>query len=1025
MHLSLRRAVAVVIVAILGIGGTQVPAGAGTVGSIRGTVVDVTTEHPIAGAQVALISSSGVYNATTDAHGFFSIVGIRPSAYAITAQAAGYNPSEQPSITISQDSNLSVILHLSPHASANQMRTIAVTSARNSTFPVQQHQPDDVYVVGVAEIAQLGGLPGYENEGLLLNTLPGVSPIGGSSGGYLGSGTSIRGGLANDTGYQLEGLNATDPLTGYFMNNLVLNGAQSVNLTDGPGDASKGGSGAGFVNIITKTGTYPSTGYLQADVGGPAFEHNLIGEYGTATADRRYSLYVSGRYDREFGGCCAPPYGSVYGDNSTPYPDIVGQSDFQETNDTVANGLIHFGKDNANTIQLWGEWGANAEIGGHGIDAATYPFASAIPAYVNVYQQTPLLLAAQAQEFGLPVTAQVGPLSVKQAQALMPFYPGQTDANQAIGSSPSESTTFDLLKLGYSRALGSRGFLTARLYRTQNGVVDNFNDPNNSLFGYGLPSQGFSDTFVTRASQNTGIGADLQEIIGEHHTATFGVDYRYSNENLSGFLPSPSLFFAGPTVEDFLQVNPFPTIQNPQGGGAPGLFAGQRYPALNFTMADPMHVTSLYATDNWTVNDRFVVQPGLRYDQQKVPTGAGTYEANQLQPRIYATLTTGRNHDTVIRGGYGHAATFAPLIQIENQYNAPAAFASQPATQNICGGVNGNFSQPCANYRDELQNAWWRYYGVNPYSFSGPQQSDTYEISLEHAFPGETGLKVTFFNRRDYNVIVNSQHVTIAPNGAVIPGTTSVTNDGRAQTAGVELQLSRQIVRGLSMQLNGTYINQFVNYLTPQTPAFRPTVEPALLASGAMFHPSYISPFTGALTLDYNSHGWRVDPIFQYISGYPVGVWQKDPIFVNGQPVFVPNTNLYGGFGSQYCYYVDPQNPGTPGHPHIIGSTGGGCTSQLNGALTHSILFTNLVISRQVTHRILIGVEVQNLLNNTANYPYFNPGYVNNGFGGYAPGSGTNPVSGPGTVATYPPGPFLNYPSGPGRQITVFSRFSI
>ena len=66
-------------------------------------------------------------------------------------------------------------------------------------------------------------------------------------------------------------------------------------------------------------------------------------------------------------------------------------------------------------------------------------------------------------------------------------------------------------------------------------VVDTFNDPNNSLFGYGLPTVGFSDNDVTRATQNTGFAADVQTAIGSRNVATFGYDYRFSRkEHVSG-----------------------------------------------------------------------------------------------------------------------------------------------------------------------------------------------------------------------------------------------------------------------------------------------------------------------------------------------------------------------------------------------------------------------------------------------------------------------------------------------------------
>ncbi len=1017
----MRSLVAIAIVALAACYSAG-PGIAATVGSVHGTVTDGTTRHPIAGARVELVAPSGRYAAITDAHGFYSIVGILPDTYALTAVAAGHEPLTEKGITVTQDSNLVVDVALA----TSPLQEIGHVATRSGSFPMQPHQPIDVYVVGPVQQAQLGGLPSFDNESMLLNSLPGVTPVAGSAGGGLQGnpqGTSIRGGLGNQVGYQIDGIDATDPLTGYFINNSIVNGARYINVTAGPGDASKGGSGEGYVNIVTQAGTYPSTGFAQVEVGGPAYEHDFDFEYGTATPDKRYSLFVSGRYGRDFGGGSAPPFGNEYGAPGSSFPDTQGQNQFETTNDTVVNGLIHFGKGGANTIQLWGEWGANRALGGYGVDPQTYEFYTGSPAYQQVYQEAPLLLQVQQSKFGIPfVVASPAPLSLKQTQALMPFYPGQSAVNQPIGTDPNETSLYNLEKIAYSRQIGSSAYLNARLYRTQNEVVDTFNDPNNSLFGYGLPSIGFSDNYVTRASQNTGFAADLQDVVGQKNLLNFGFDYRFSRANLQGYVVSPTLFFAGPTIADFLPQDPYT--------GKPGVFAGDRYPTFNEIIDNDMYRTSFYATDNWTPDDRVLLQVGARYDKQLVPTTSGSYEANALQPRAYGTWTVGRHRDTVIRAGYGHSATFAPLFQLVSTYNPPAFYARYPATLAICGGVAANFHAPCANYFDELQNAWWNGYGVNPVSFSRPQEADSFDLSLEHAFSATTGVKVTIFTRHDYGMIVNSQSVTIQPNGAVIPGTTSVTNQGLAKTTGAEFQLMRQLVPGLSLQLNATYVNQFVNYVSSN--AFRPSVQPALLASGALFHPSYLSPLTATATLDYQTHGWRIDPIFHFENGYPVGIWNMQPVYLNGVALFVPNTNLYGGgvnpqgTGTEYCYYVDPQTPGTPSHPHVVGATGGGCSPNLNGAYTHPALFINLAVSRQLTSRVLLGVEVQNVLANYANYPYYNPGYINNGYGAFGPGSGNNPVFGlPGTVRAYPPGPFFAVPSGWTRQITLFSRIAI
>jgi len=995
------RSLAFAVAVCLGLG--VMPASAATTGTVRGQVVSQKDGTPVASATIALASATTSYRTTTNPRGYYAFVGVLPGTYHLSIEARGFSAYTSPPLQVVQDSTLVDDVQLS----AAKLRTIGSVVATSASFPVQRHETRDVTVVGPLQIEQLGGLPAFENGGTILNSLPGVTPVGGGSSGSLAAFPTIRGGLENEAGFQLDGINILDPLTNQPINSLVLNGVQNLVLTAGPGDASQGGSGSGFVNVVTKTGTYPASGFLQMDLGGPAYEHNLKFEYGTATDDHRYSLFVSGRYDHDFGGCCSPPYGNVWGSTTGAYPDTNGQVSFTSTNDTVVNGLIHFGRDQANQLQLWGEWGSHSIVGGYGITPSQYPYTTNTPAYIGIYQQAPLLLS----------NGQLPALTAQQAQALMPFYPGQVLATQNIGGPPNEAATYNLMKIGWSRNVGAHSSLNVRLYRTQNSEVDESNDANDPLFGYGLPTVGFGDFYVTRATQNTGIASDIVLTSSDLNELTAGFDYRFSTVDLNGTLPSPSLFFAGPTIADFLPIDPLNAL-------APGTFYGQRYPAFTETITDPMHRSSLYFNDKWQVSNRVLVEPGLRWDQQSIPTAQGTLEGNQLEPRLAVVATLGNDRNTVLRAAYGHAATFAPLFQVETLYSPPSIYHDFPATMSICGGTAANFSAPCKDYYDELYNAWWKGYGVNPYSFTGPQKSDSYDFSYERQFNKISGIKVTAFQRRDYDVIASSQSVTFQQ-GVPVPGTSAITNDGLSQTFGLEFAGFRQLAPGLSVILNGTYLNQFVNFVSGN--GFRPSVQPALLASGQTFHPSYFSPFTMAATFDYRTKdGWRIDPIVTYNRGYPVGTWGAPPVFLNGVPVNVPNTNLFNNYGNQYCYYVDPQVPGSPQNPNVVGSTGGGCSAAQNTSLTHPIAIWDIAISKYVARNVSLGFEVHNIFNNTSNYPYYNPGYINNGNGVSGPGSGNNPAYGyglPSTVAQYPSTPYFSIPSGPGRQFTFYVRF--
>ncbi len=365
----------------VGLSGSTLGALGGTVGSVRGTVADGDTHAPIVGARVTLRSPSDRYTAVTDTHGFYAIEGIHPDTYLLTISREGYDDFQEPDVSINQDTRAVV------DAPLHKLKEIGSVTARSSQSLVQRHQASDVYSVASAQQSQLTGLPSSPNEAQLLNSLPGVSGVGGGTSGLYGSYPLIRGGLQNDQGYQLDGIDATEPLTNEFINNLVLNGSRSVNVTAGPGDASKGGSGSGYVNVVTKTGTYPSSGYLQLDMGTYAFEHNASFEFGTATPRGNLSLFVSGRYDRDFGGCCSPAVRQHVGRSGLREPRYAWPGGVQRHQRHGRKRALEVRQGRRQHRPVLERVGRQPPFGSYGINPSTYPYPSANPAYISIYRR--------------------------------------------------------------------------------------------------------------------------------------------------------------------------------------------------------------------------------------------------------------------------------------------------------------------------------------------------------------------------------------------------------------------------------------------------------------------------------------------------------------------------------------------------------------------------------------------------------------------------------------------------------------
>ena len=103
----------------------------------------------------------------------------------------------------------------------------------------------------------------------------------------------IRAGAQNDEGFQYDGIDATEPVTGQFINSLVLNGVSRLVLSTGGYDVTNGNTNSGVVNVVIKRGAYPGAGEATALMNYPNFDHRLAFDFGNATPDNRFSYYFS------------------------------------------------------------------------------------------------------------------------------------------------------------------------------------------------------------------------------------------------------------------------------------------------------------------------------------------------------------------------------------------------------------------------------------------------------------------------------------------------------------------------------------------------------------------------------------------------------------------------------------------------------------------------------------------------------------------------------------------------------------
>ena len=285
---------------------------AGTTGTLRGRIVDSTTQAPIAGAVVTAASPSQTAQSVSDASGAFSFISLQPDTYTVSATKSGYEPQSQPGISIVADQSATVTLALQ-----KALRTIARTTSRSSASLVHSGVTSDVYSVnpaGQKAAATLNGSGSLTQAYGAIASAPGVNIPTNQQGWY--QSVYIRGGDVDQVAYEFDGIPTTRQSDLAPIGTLTSLGNQEVQVYTGGTPATSNSSGlAGYINQVIKTGTFPGYAIADLGIGGPAFYHQATVEFGGATPDRLFSYYVgfSGtnqtfRYGDQYGGVSDPLY---------------------------------------------------------------------------------------------------------------------------------------------------------------------------------------------------------------------------------------------------------------------------------------------------------------------------------------------------------------------------------------------------------------------------------------------------------------------------------------------------------------------------------------------------------------------------------------------------------------------------------------------------------------------------------------------------------------------------------------------
>jgi hypothetical protein len=987
-------------------------AAGGLTGNLNGTITDATTNQPAVNAAVTAVAPTGKYSTHTDAHGHFSILGMAVDTYTVTVTIPGFQDFVLPGVTVQGDQTISI----GSIAMTHTPRVIGGTRARSASSVFQPAQTTDSFTISGERAQQTLGKAFNTNENDLLLAAPGVT--------LSNTGTpTIRGGLTTEVGYQLDGVNFTEPFFSGNASQGRFAGLGSLQVVEGAGDATQGDVGRGVINIIPKRGTNPAFGTLDLEDGFPNKDQQAGIEYGWASKDGKFSDYVTAiNYNMS-------PYNGYTNANAAAYNNFYGISN-QLSNQFLNNFSFKFGKDNNQSLQVLYLYQNLRNYGNYGgYQGLTYypgqsSLTNPIAGYVNGYCTRNNIQGCSSNIY----TPLVG---------INPDVPANWNAQgaQEISASPTR-----FLKLEYDNTLNDSTFLRVSYYNWET-LQSTSNDLGSTTIANGL-GLGSYPVFQTSGGPRVGVTADITKQFGDKNTVTIATKYETSHPIWNEYDPNALMYLlaaspqsgSAPSLADFL---PGGYVYNQFPGGVPQVpNSGINYNGSYFQQF------GIGLRWQWNPSPKWKTDLGVRYDGQNQhwgpnpyntapydvnnpydvnPTGLGNqyFRPRETEPRAAVTYIMDPNDS--LRFGYGRSVVFLDAQTAgtpAGMYNA-GPFMNLPAQPgSMCGsGYNPKGYYPCANYAQELYWLYDQNFDAPDLGGAVPATYSNYDFTYQHQFSNGMALHVTPF----YSLDVNTPSFALVRSLSTGSFVFSVNNQGINRTTGVEFGLStRDVPVGPSGFLSATYQN-----VLGSTPPLGldegslPINGSGSLVLGDVYREGYVSPLDLRIGGDYKfKNGFRISPVVEITAGYPynLGSMIASSTTLNGQFANIPQVNYGAGTtqipGYQYSsgagnstQYYDPAYAGNSYNPNIAGTRGTPTSASSGGQLWQPNVELNLTLEYK-HKRNTWGVQFQNLFGNAYNgtVPVINPYYqpVANGLSG--PQTGMNPY-----VGQYGPG-FANVP---------------
>jgi hypothetical protein len=237
-----------------------------TTSAIGGTVTDP-SGAAIVGATVTIVGADtgSKRSAGTDDAGRFNFPQLKPGVYSVEAEAAGFGPQTNESVSAGLGQRQTVTFTLQLAAAKGQA---TVTGQAPLVNPGNPNTSTTLNAVALENLPNPGGDMTYPLQfapGALMNTAGSSNDFVGGTNGY--GNVQFNGLPALANGYIVDGLESNDPLTNLnsgLSTNLVLglNSIAEVTVNTLSYAVDQGRYGASQINYITKSGTNQFHGNL-------------------------------------------------------------------------------------------------------------------------------------------------------------------------------------------------------------------------------------------------------------------------------------------------------------------------------------------------------------------------------------------------------------------------------------------------------------------------------------------------------------------------------------------------------------------------------------------------------------------------------------------------------------------------------------------------------------------------------------------------------------------------------------------